>query len=94
MIAEPTGTDGIRTIGRTFPSSLSRSFSQAETIVSCTNTQPLNPRMSNATQGQTRTGKYPLLNGLPFFIVLTRANRLEKLQMIMVSHMRQYGALF
>ncbi len=60
---------------RTFTSSLLRSFSQVEMIYSCTDTPPFNPRMSNVAQVQTRTGKYHLLNGLLFFIILSRANR-------------------
>ena len=47
--------------------------------------------MSNVTPVQTRTGKYPLLNGLLFFIVLTRVNLSEKLPMIMAFRMKQYG---
>jgi len=50
--------------------------------------------MTNATQVQTRAGKYPLQNGLVFFVVLSRANRLEKLQGIMVFRMRLYAVLF
>ncbi len=63
-------------------------------LFSCTNTRPLNPRMNNATQVQTLTGKSPLLNGLPFSIVLTRANRLDKLHVIMAYRMRRLGVLF
>jgi hypothetical protein len=63
-------------------------------ISSCTNTQLLNSRLSNATQVQTLTGKYPLPNGLQFLIGLTRANRLEKLQGIISFPMRLCGALF
>src|SRR5438045_2078748 len=55
---------------RTFASALLRSFSQVEMIYSCTDTPPFNPRMSNVAQVQTRTGKYHLLNGLLFFIIL------------------------
>jgi hypothetical protein len=87
-----TGTDGHRAIGRTFPSSPLQSFSQAEAIFSRTNTPPFNPRMSNVARVQTLIGKSPLLNGLLFFIVLTRVNRSEKLRMSMVSRMKQYVA--
>jgi len=48
----------------------------------------------NVTQVQTLTGKYPLPNGRPFFIALTRANRLEKLLVIMVFRMRLYDVFF
>jgi hypothetical protein len=57
-------------------------------------THPLIHLMSNATQVQTHIGKYLLHSGRPFFIALNRASRSEKLQEIMVSRMRQYGASF
>jgi hypothetical protein len=41
-------------------------------------------------QGQTLTGKFPLLNGQTFFIALNRANRSEKLQGIMAPRMRRF----
>ena len=43
---------------------------------------------------QTLTGKFPFRNGLPFFIVLTRANPSDKLQVTMVSRMRQSDVSF
>jgi len=66
-----SGTDGNQTIGRTWHVFLSRSFSLAEMICSCTNARPLNPHMSNATQVQILTGKYPL-KGCPLALRLLR----------------------
>src|SRR5437667_6113066 len=66
MIAEPTGTDGHRTTGRTFTSFLLQSCSQAEVICLSTSTQPMTSPMGNAAQLQTHTGKFPLRSGLPF----------------------------
>ena len=48
----------------------------------------------NAAQVQTPIGKYPLHSGLPFFIVLNRANRLEKLQGSMASRMKLFDVFF
>jgi len=49
---------------------------------------------SNATQVQSRTGKYPFPSGLLFFIELMLVNRSEKLQGIMTFPMRRYVGLF
>jgi len=55
MIAEATGTDGLRTTGRTCISFLLQSFSQAETICLSTSTQPMTSPLSNAARfGPTR----------------------------------------
>ena len=69
-----SGTDGHRTIGRTCHSSPLRSCSQAEMIFLYTSIRLMNSPMSNATRVQTRTGKYLLFSGLPFFNVSIRAN--------------------
>src|SRR6266699_3423231 len=69
MITEPTGTDGHRTIGRTFPSSLLQNFSLVEMIFLSTDTQRPTRMISflthNAIQVLTLIGKYLLLSGLP-----------------------------
>jgi len=80
MIAEPTGTDGHRTIGRTCHPSPLRNFSQAEMISSSTDIRTVtcltHLLFRNADQGRMiPIGKYPLLNGKSFFIALTRVNR-------------------
>jgi hypothetical protein len=92
------GTDGIRSIGRTCHSFLLRSYSQAETIFLSIDTQRLSKTISffirNAAQVQTPTGKYLLLNGLPFYIVLTRVNHSEQLRGSIKSRMRRYAVFF
>ncbi len=82
MIAEPTGTDGLRYIGRTCHLFLLISFSQAGMIFSCTDilhlTRMIYSLTHNGVQDQTRIGKYPLLNGRPCFVGLSRANRFAR----------------
>ena len=98
QIAEPTGTDGLRYIGRTCHLSLLRSFSQAEVIFLSIDTQRLSKTIyffiCNAAQVQTHTGKYLFRSGRPFFLALNKASRSEKLQEIMVSHMKRSGVFF
>ena len=60
----------------------------------CTNIRPLNYRMHNVAQVQTRTGKFRLFSGRLFFIALTRVNRLEKLQGSMASRMKLFDVFF
>lgn len=75
-----SGTDGLRYIGRPFTVSHLKSSSRAEMISSSTDTRTLTCLIHllfrNADQSRMiPIGKYPLLNGQLFFIVLTRANR-------------------
>jgi len=80
MIAEPTGTEGDRTIGRPWQASPSQSFSQVEMFSSPTDTRTvtclIHLLFRNASQDRMLPiGKYPLLHGQSFFNALTRANR-------------------
>jgi len=69
MIAEPTGTDGIRPTGRTWHSSHLQSFSQEELILLSTNTRLLTrlkyPLTRNVALGRMiPIGRYLFLSGL------------------------------
>jgi hypothetical protein len=49
---------------------------------------------NSGTQVQSLIGKYPFRNGLLSFVVLSRANRSEKLQGIILFPTRRYAVFF
>jgi hypothetical protein len=97
-----TGTDGFRVLCRQFFIS---SFPPLASSIRSSNTFSLKMKKlresllllySNGGQDQeTQQMVYPLQNGrLCCNVCLRRRNLSEKLQMIMVSRMKQYGVLF